>query len=98
MSSNTLVSADQLLTHLDDPLWVVLDCRFDLADGHAGQQAYAAGHIPGAHYADLDQDLARPPGPSEGRHPLPEPTEFAKRIMRWGITPDAAEFLKKISP
>ena len=52
---------------------VLLDCRFDLADTAAGERAWAAGHLPGAHYAHLDRDLSgarhrsqRPP-PAAGR-------------------------------
>ena len=53
--------------------------------------AYARGHLPGAHLADPDRDLAAPaPHPERGgRHPLPAPAEFARTLGRWGITPDS---------
>lgn len=89
MRSQTLVSTEELATHLDDPHWVVLDCRFDLADPAAGQRSYEAGHVPGAHFADLDQDLARRPGPGEGRHPLPDAHAFRHRVAQWGVGPDS---------
>lgn len=44
----TLIAADALATHLDRPDWVVVDCRFSLADPGAGERAYAEGHLPGA--------------------------------------------------
>ena len=42
----------------------IFDASFDLADTAAGERAYAAAHIPGAHYLHLDRDLAdhAPPG------------------------------------
>ena len=51
---------------------VVVDCRFNLMNPAAGRAAWLQAHIPGAVYAHLDEDLARPPNPAEGRHPLPE--------------------------
>jgi thiosulfate/3-mercaptopyruvate sulfurtransferase len=63
---------------------VLLDCSFDLADTGAGARAYAAGHLPGAHYAHLDADLS---GAKTGRHPLPPREAFAAAAGRWGITP-----------
>lgn len=65
---------------------VVLDCRFDLAAPDAGHARYRESHIPGAHYAHLDRDLSGPLSPHRGRHPLPEPEDFAERAGRWGIT------------
>ena len=58
MSYNTLVSATDLAAHLDDPHWVVCDCRHDLADYEAGRRAYAQSHIPGARFLHLDEDLS----------------------------------------
>jgi thiosulfate/3-mercaptopyruvate sulfurtransferase len=88
MRSPTLVSSAELEQHRCDPLWVILDCRFDLANPGAGRAAYDAGHVPGAFFADLDKDLARPPAAGDGRHPLPNADHFRQRVAQWGITPD----------
>jgi len=85
MYINTLVTTEDLARHLEDPDWVVFDCRFTLTDTEAGRQAYAKGHIPGAHYVHLDEDLSAPIGPGTGRHPLPDPHVLADRLCRWGV-------------
>ncbi|MBY4679032.1 sulfurtransferase [Marinobacterium arenosum] len=79
----TLVSAEQLVSHLDD--WLILDCRFDLADTEAGRRAYMAGHVPAAHYLHLDEDLSSPIRPDSGRHPLPDPARLAARLAELGL-------------
>ncbi len=71
MRFTTLIDVDSLAA-LAGPR-VLLDCRFDLNDPGAGRQAYAAGHIPGARYADLNLDLSSPVTLGDGRHPLPAP-------------------------
>ena len=63
---------------------VVADVRWYL-DGRSGRAAYEAGHIPGAVFVDLDRDLSGPPSRSGGRHPLPEPEDFAASIGETGI-------------
>jgi thiosulfate/3-mercaptopyruvate sulfurtransferase len=85
MSHDTLIDAETLAAHLDDPNWVVLDCRFDLGNPSAGREAWLQAHLPGAVYADLDRDMSRPPGPEDGRHPLPDRDELAGRFSAWGI-------------
>ena len=65
-----------------------LDCRFDLMNPAGGRALWARSHIPGAPYADLDHDLAGHAAEKGGRHPLPEPAEFATTLGRWGIQPD----------
>jgi thiosulfate/3-mercaptopyruvate sulfurtransferase len=87
MSFNTLIQTAELADHLGRPDWVMLDCRFSLADTAAGERQYAAAHIPGARYAHLDRDLAGPITPETGRHPLPEPYPLAHRFAAWGIGP-----------
>ena len=81
----TLINADTLAEHLDDPNWIIVDCRFSLADTAVGQQNYEAGHIPGAVYAHLDNDLSGPPASDHGRHPLPTPERQAQLFSRLGI-------------
>jgi thiosulfate/3-mercaptopyruvate sulfurtransferase len=83
----TLVDVATLAAHLDDPSWLIVDCRFDLAKPAAGEAAYDAAHVPGAVYAHLDRDLSSPITPKTGRHPLPSPADFAATLSRWGVTP-----------
>lgn len=86
MPFETLVKADILAARLGNPDWVVLDCRFDLADPDAGRRAFTESHIPGAHYLHLDEDLSGPKTPHSGRHPLPDPRALAQRLGRLGVT------------
>jgi thiosulfate/3-mercaptopyruvate sulfurtransferase len=83
---NTIVSAAELVPHLDDANWLIVDCRFDLTRPAAGEEAYGSSHIPGAVYAHLDRDLSSPITPTSGRHPLPTPQQFAATLGRWGVT------------
>ena len=85
MFTNTLISSEELAAHLDDPNWIVFDCRFSLSDPDYGRQAYAKNHLPGARYAHLEADLSGPQGPTTGRHPLPDPEKLAERLYHWGV-------------
>jgi thiosulfate/3-mercaptopyruvate sulfurtransferase len=85
---STVVSTEQLAQHLTYPAWVVIDCRFTLTNAEAGAAAYAQGHIPGARYAHLDNDLAGPKNGRNGRHPLPDVEVFAQKLGAWGIDAD----------
>jgi len=82
---STLVSAEELARHLNDPQWVVCDCRHDLADYDFGRRAYDEAHIPGARFVHLDEDLSGPKTGINGRHPLPHPLTFALRLGALGI-------------
>ena len=82
----TLISATDLAPHTADPNWLIVDCRFDLAKPQSGEQAYREGHIPGAVYAHLDRDLSSPITKESGRHPLPDPERFARRLGEWGVS------------
>lgn len=86
MMNKVLTTVAELQQHLHDQDLVVVDCRFSLADPARGRQAYHAGHIPGAVYAHLDEDLSGPilKGVT-GRHPLPDPQVLAARFSGWGI-------------
>ncbi|MFU8789844.1 MAG: sulfurtransferase [Methylobacter sp.] len=84
MTYTTLISAATLEQHLGD--WIIIDCRFSLADTTAGAAAYRHGHIPNARYAHLDKDLSSAITDFTGRHPLPDFTLLAKKLGSWGIT------------
>jgi thiosulfate/3-mercaptopyruvate sulfurtransferase len=77
--------AQELHARLDDPIWVPVDCRFNLGDPLAGRQAFEAAHIPGAVFLDLDEDLAGPVTEDSGRHPLPDPDALAVKLGNLGI-------------
>lgn len=77
-----VVDSEWLARHRDEV--VVADVRWYL-DGRSGAEAYAAGHLPGAVFVDLDRCLAGPPSPAEGRHPLPPPEVFAACMAALGI-------------
>lgn len=85
MSYTALISTQELATHLGDPNWVIFDCRFTLTDPDGGRQAYEAGHIPGARYVHLDNDLSSPMGEKTGRHPLPDPKVLTEKLCKWGV-------------
>jgi thiosulfate/3-mercaptopyruvate sulfurtransferase len=78
MSYQTLISPAELEPRLDDPAFVIFDCRHQLGDKDYGKRAYAEGHIPGARLADMDERLAGPAAPGSGRHPLPDLAAFAR--------------------
>nr|WP_315469401.1 sulfurtransferase [uncultured Undibacterium sp.] len=87
----TLISAQQLAA-LSDKTTVVVDCRHDLMDGQAGKNAYDAGHIPGAVFANLDTDLSGSKHNADvvfaGRHPLPNTDDLLAVLRRLGINQD----------
>jgi len=85
MSHTTLISVAALAQHLDNPSFVIFDCRHELTNPEFGAKAYAESHIPGALYAHLDRDLAAPLTGRNGRHPLPDPDVFTEWLARMGV-------------
>ncbi|MGX9217883.1 sulfurtransferase [Massilia varians] len=89
----TLISAQDLAAHIDNPNWVVVDCRHDLMNLAAGREGYAAGHLPGAVFGDIDTQLSGakhgPDGVFRGRHPLPEKEALLETLRGWGIDDDS---------
>ena len=85
MAYTTLVSTRQLATHLDDPTWVILDNQHDLMNRAFGRDAYTGGHVPGARFISIDDDLADHAGKGRGRHPLPSPAALGAVFSRLGI-------------
>lgn len=86
MTYTTLISTQTLHQQLNNPDWIIVDCRFSLADTEAGGQAYRHGHIPNSRYADLNKDLSSAITDFTGRHPLPDFALLAKKLGDWGIT------------
>ena len=85
-SASPLISVEDLVARSGDPHVRIVDVRWVLGQPGAGRQAYEAGHIPGAIFLDLDGDLAIAPGPGRtGRHPLPDPANFATTLAHAGI-------------
>jgi thiosulfate/3-mercaptopyruvate sulfurtransferase len=83
---STIISTEELATHLDDRSCVIVDCRYDLQHETWGNDQYRNAHIPGAVYANLAHDLAGPKDGRSGRHPLPGHDAMATTFGRWGIT------------
>lgn len=81
----TIITADALRTMQDAGEVAILECSFDLADTEAGRLEFAHGHIPGACYLHLDEDLSAPASKSRGRHPLPEPETLAEALRAAGV-------------
>ena len=84
-----LINTENLSKHLGDPAWVIFDCRHDLFDLAKGECLYREGHIPGAHYANVDTDLSGDKSGTNGRHPLPSPTAFTAFLARNGVSTDS---------
>jgi len=87
MPYTTLIDTDTLERHLDDPDWVVFDCRHDLSKPDWGAAEYAKSHIPGARFLHLDRDLSSPLTGKNGRHPLPDPQAIAAKLGAAGVGP-----------
>jgi thiosulfate/3-mercaptopyruvate sulfurtransferase len=93
-SMDSLVSAEWLREHLDDPDLVVIDATVLIeADGSGnmlsvnGRESYEAGHIPKAVFADLLGDLADADNPLE--FSVPSPEQFAAAMGALGVGDDS---------
>jgi len=83
------IDAHSLAKQLEEPDVRVIDVRFSLEQPAHGRSVFNAGHIPGARYLHLDEDLSSPIVPGQtGRHPLPEPEAFAALLRRAGVSQD----------
>ncbi|MCC2033732.1 sulfurtransferase [Microbacterium allomyrinae] len=83
--ASPLISATELADLIrDGGAPRLLDVRWRL-DQPEGRPAYLDGHLPGAVYVDLDNELARRGDPRQGRHPLPAREQLQEAARRWGI-------------
>jgi len=83
----TLIDAGSLAGLLGREDLALFDCRFELGKPQWGEAEYAKEHIPGAQYLHLDRDLSSVITAHSGRHPLPDPQAFARRIGELGAGP-----------
>jgi thiosulfate/3-mercaptopyruvate sulfurtransferase len=63
----------------------LVDCRWELGNPERGRELYAAGHVPGASFLDVDEDLSDLSLQGQGRHPLPDGECFTRAASRAGI-------------
>ena len=80
-----LIRADDLIrlvSHGDPPTVLDVRWRLDRPDGRAD---YLAGHIPGAAYVSLDDELSDHDRTGSGRHPLPSGADLQAAARRWGV-------------
>ena len=93
LGSMSLISPENLMERVGAPRRIgapdlrLFDVRWWLTDPAKGRRDYAAAHLPGAAFVDLDADLSAPTGP--GRHPLPSPAAFAIRMTELGLSYDS---------
>jgi thiosulfate/3-mercaptopyruvate sulfurtransferase len=83
----TLIDAGTLASQLERGA-VICDCRSELGNPQWGEAQYAESHIPGAQFLHLDRDLSSAITATSGRHPLPDPQTFARRLGELGVGPD----------
>ena len=87
MPYKTIITCEKALQEIDQPGWVFVDCRANIARPDYGHRVFREAHLPDAVYASLDDDLSAPivPG-STGRHPLPSKEDLAALFGRLGIS------------
>ncbi len=85
MKYTTIVSTQILEDNLDNPDWIIFDCRTSLADRSLGLKNYQENHIPNSFHCHLENDLSSEITPDSGRHPLPDFAELIEKLHAWGI-------------
>jgi thiosulfate/3-mercaptopyruvate sulfurtransferase len=83
--ADVLITATELAEHLEAGRPVtVLDVRWQLAEPD-GREAYGEGHLPGAVYVSLEDELTDHTVSGRGRHPLPSGPAVEASARRWGV-------------
>lgn len=88
MAYRLLIDTATLAKNLADSDWRVFDVRHDLMDPAIGRRQYAEGHLPGASFVSLDEELSGEKTGRNGRHPLPAAEDFMATLGEWGIRPN----------
>lgn len=86
LSEKTVVSTEWLSSRIEDPDIILADCRYNLIDHSEGRRKYLESHIPGAYFIDMEADLTGIKKEHGGRHPIPDPEEFARKMSTMGLT------------
>lgn len=87
MTYQSLISVAELrMLMRDNPSsLVLLDASHDLFDPKLGRQTYEAGHLPGARFVSMDNDMGGKKSGTNGRHPLPTRQEVVAAMRRLGV-------------
>ncbi|GAA0409304.1 sulfurtransferase [Cocleimonas flava] len=85
MKYTNIVSTQTLEDNLDNPDWIIFDCRTSLIDRSLGLKNYQENHIPNAFHCHLEKDLSSEITPESGRHPLPDFDALIQKLNAWGI-------------
>jgi thiosulfate/3-mercaptopyruvate sulfurtransferase len=82
---SVLITASALARLLDtgEPV-TLLDVRWQLTQPD-GRAAYEQGHLPGAVYVSLEDELSDHSVTGRGRHPLPSGAALQDAARRWGV-------------
>ncbi|MDT5010099.1 MAG: thiosulfate/3-mercaptopyruvate sulfurtransferase [Mycobacterium sp.] len=64
--------------------FTILDVRWQLSEPD-GRAAFESGHIPGAVYVSLEDELSDHAVSGRGRHPLPSGQRIEAAARRWGV-------------
>ncbi|WP_374025525.1 sulfurtransferase [Mycobacterium sp. HNNTM2301] len=84
-----LITVTELAGLIEAPApMTILDVRWRL-DEPDGRPAYLEGHIPGAVYASLEDELSDHSVTGRGRHPLPSGSNLQAAARRWGVRHDS---------
>ena len=80
-----LITATELarLLAAGEPV-TILDVRWQLTEPD-GRDAYEQGHLPGAVYVSLEDELSDHSVAGRGRHPLPSGAAVEAAARRWGV-------------
>jgi len=82
---DVLITATELSRRLaaDEPM-TILDVRWQLTEPD-GRAAYERGHLPGAVYVSLEDELSDHGVSGRGRHPLPSGRSVEAAARQWGV-------------
>ena len=85
MPFTTLIDTGELAELLSSPQVAIVDSRFTLDDLGWGKRGYQELHIPGAVFADVEDELSGYKTGLNGRHPLPDQSALGALLSRSGI-------------